>query len=232
MLTVFVYLFTGPAQLSLAELEPALNFCNYLIYGYAGIDGENYKIKSLNSELTYNRQHYNHLTTLRQKFPHLRVLLSVGGDQDLNAEGVPDSSKYLSLLETSESRNSFKASVSAELTKYGFDGLDLAWQFPKLRPKQQHGALKRAWSSFKGWFSSSSIDSKAEEHKEQFATLVRELRLELQRGGKQLTLSMLPHVDPQRECPADDLLFSIDTDLFVYYSFYRHSRCDELCRLC
>ncbi|EDV90361.1 GH23857 [Drosophila grimshawi] len=40
------------AQLSLSELEPALNFCNFLIYGYAGIDAESFKIKSLNPELS------------------------------------------------------------------------------------------------------------------------------------------------------------------------------------
>ncbi|XP_034478647.1 chitinase-like protein Idgf5 [Drosophila innubila] len=214
----------GPAQLSLAELEPALNFCNYLIYGYAGIDAESYKIKSLSPEITYNRQHYSHITALRQKYPHLRVLLSVGGDQDLNAEGVADSSKYLSLLEQPESRNSFKASVSAELIKYGFDGLDLAWQFPKLRPKQQQGALKRAWSSFKGFFSSSSIDSKAEEHKTQFATLVRELRVELQRSGKQLTLSMLPHVDAQLFIDIPSVMSYVDFVNLGTYDFQTPQR--------
>ncbi|XP_032598162.1 chitinase-like protein Idgf5 isoform X2 [Drosophila grimshawi] len=43
---------TDLAQLSLSELEPALNFCNFLIYGYAGIDAESFKIKSLNPELS------------------------------------------------------------------------------------------------------------------------------------------------------------------------------------
>ncbi|KAH8296936.1 hypothetical protein KR044_001158 [Drosophila immigrans] len=191
------FLREGPAQLSLAELEPALSFCNYLIYGYAGIDASSFKIKSLHPELSHNRQHYTQITALRKKYSHLRILLSVGGDRDINEFGEPDTGKYLSLLEQPEHRNNFKASVSAELSQYGFDGLDLAWQFPKLRPKKQQGALKRAWSSFKGLFGSSTIDAKAEEHKTQFATLVRELRVELQRSGKQLSLSMLPHVDPQ-----------------------------------
>ncbi|EDW01853.1 GH21666 [Drosophila grimshawi] len=133
-------------------------------------------IKSLNPELSYNRQHYAHISALRQSFPHLRILLSVGGERDLNVEGVADTGKYLSLLEEADSRNKFKSSV---------------------RPKQQQGALKCAWNSFKGWFSSSAIDLTAEEHKAQFATLVRELRLELQRNGKLLTLTMLPHVDAE-----------------------------------
>lgn len=218
----------GPAQLSLNELEPALGFCNYLIYGYAGIDAESFKIKSLSPELSYNRQHYSHITSLRQKHPHLRILLSVGGGRDLNAEGVPDNAKYLSLLELPESRNSFKASVREELTKYGFDGLDLAWQFPPLKPKQQQGALKRAWSSFKGWFSSSSVDPKAEEHKAQFASFVRELRLELQRNGKQLTLSMLPHVDAERKYL---MQYQLESHFKLCCSLHRYTIRAELCGL-
>lgn len=179
----------------MTELEPAVEFCNYLIYGYAAIDAETYKLKQHSALTDFTR-----LMKLRQKHPHLRILLSVGGDQDVNAEGVPDTAKYLRLLEQAESRSNFKSSASLELVTYGFDGLDLAWQFPKLRPKLQQGVLKRAWSSFKGIFSSSAIDDKAEEHKEQFAAFVRELRLELQAHGKQLTLSMLPHVDAEREC--------------------------------
>lgn len=202
VITVFVLFFelillssrAGPIALSPTELEPALEFCNYLIFGYATIDAETYRLKPHSKLNTFTL-----ITGLRQKHPHLRILLSVGGDQDLNAEGVPDTAKYLTLLEQAESRSNFKTSAASELVKYGFDGLDLAWQFPKLRPKVQQGVLKRAWSSFKGIFSSSAIDDKAEEHKEQFAAFVRELRLALQAHGKQLTLSMLPHVDPERE---------------------------------
>lgn len=220
---------TGPAQLSLQELEPALGFCNYLIYGYAGIDAESFKIKSLNPELSYNRQHYSQITALRRKHPHLRILLSVGGGRDVNAEGVADSVKYLSLLEQPEHRNSFKASVREELSNYGFDGLDLAWQFPLLKPKRQQGALKRAWTSFKGWFSSNSIDPKAEEHKAQFASFVRELRLELQRNGKLLTLSMLPHVDAERKYQME---YHLKTLLILCCSLRRCTIGAQLCGLC
>ncbi|XP_060657183.1 chitinase-like protein Idgf5 [Drosophila nasuta] len=214
----------GPAQLSLPELEPALSFCNYLIYGYAGIDASNYKLKSLHPELTYNRQHYNQITALRKKYAHLRILLSVGGDRDINEFGEPDNGKYLSLLEQPEHRNNFKASVNAELSQYGFDGIDLAWQFPKLRPKKQQGAFRRAWSSFKGLFSSDTIDAKAEEHKTQFAALVRELRVELQRNGKQLSLSMLPHVDPQLFIDIPSVMPYVDFVNLGTYDFHTPQR--------
>ncbi|XP_030381285.1 chitinase-like protein Idgf5 [Scaptodrosophila lebanonensis] len=184
----------GPAQLSLRELEIALGFCNILVYGYAGIDAETFKLKSLNPQLTYNQDHYRHIIALKQKFPHVRFLLSVGGDRDLNSEGVVETETYLRLLEEPERRNSFKLSAIEELRKFGFDGLDLAWQFPKNKPKVERGAIKKAWHAFKGWFKNSSIDEKAEEHKEQFATLLRELAVQMQTNGI-LSLTMLPHVD-------------------------------------
>lgn len=197
---------SGPLALSIRELEPALQFCNYLVYSYAAIDAETFRLKPHSEHVPHDLGQHKRITGLREFFPHLRILLSVGGDQDLDAEGVPDTAKYLQLLEQPESRNNFKSSASAELTMYGFDGLDLAWQFPKLRPKQK--LLRRVWSSFKSFFSSSSIDDKEEEHKQQFSLFVRELRLELQSHGKMLTLSMLPHVDPEREYDRRRTFFS------------------------
>jgi len=185
--------------MSLAELEPALQFCNFLVYGYAGIDAETYKIKSLDPSLTHDHQHYRHITALRQKFPHVRFLLSVGGDRDLDSGGVADTGKHLRLLEQPEHRRSFQASVIAELKNNGFDGLDLAWQFPKNKPKVQQGVFKRVWGSFRGWFSSPSVDEKAQEHREQFATLLGELQSDLRRSGQLLTVTMLPHVSAERK---------------------------------
>ncbi|KAH8272923.1 hypothetical protein KR018_010965, partial [Drosophila ironensis] len=214
----------GPGQMSLAELEPALNFCNFLIYGYAGIDPETYKIRSLDPTLTYDRQHYRHLTALRQKFPHVKFLLSVGGDRDLDSTGVADTAKYLSLLEQPEHRRNFRTSVLDELNTHGFDGIDLAWQFPKTKPKQQQGLLKRAWSSVRGWFGSKSLDEKAEEHREQFAALTGELQGDLRRGGKLLSLTMLPHVPAEIFIDIPAVLVQVDFVNLGTYDFQTPER--------
>nr|CBA35201.1 CG5154 protein [Drosophila melanogaster] len=214
----------GPAQMSLAELEPALQFCNFLVYGYAGIDAVTYKIKSLNPSLTNDRQHYRHITALRKKYPHVRFLLSVGGDRDVNSEGVADSDKYLRLLEQSEHRKSFEASVLAELNNNGFDGIDLAWQFPKNRPKLQQGVFKRVWGSLRGWFSSSSVDEKSEEHREQFATLLEELQSDLRRGGQLLSVSMLPHVSAELFIDVPKVLSNVDFVNLGTYDFQTPER--------
>ncbi|XP_037716081.1 chitinase-like protein Idgf5 [Drosophila subpulchrella] len=214
----------GPAQMSLAELEPALQFCNFLVYGYAGIDAETYKIKSLDPLLTHDHQHYRHITALRQKFPHVRFLLSVGGDRDLDSGGVADTGKYLRLLEQPEHRRSFQASVIAELKNNGFDGLDLAWQFPKNRPKVQQGVFKRVWGSFRGWFSSPSVDEKAQEHREQFATLLGELQSDLRRSGQLLTVTMLPHVSAELFIDVPKVLNYVDFVNLGTYDFQTPER--------
>lgn len=58
------------------------------------------------------------------------MLLGVGGD----AQGEP--AKWLELLESSTSRISFINSVYDLIKTYDFDGLDLAFEFPKTKPKK------------------------------------------------------------------------------------------------
>lgn len=185
--------------MSLNDLGTALQFCNYLVYGYAGIDAETYQLKSLNAQLDINRDHYRTITALKRNNPQLRILLSVGGDQDLQVEGEPN--KYLLLLEDIGRRQAFVSSVTNIIKTYGFDGLDLAWQFPKNHPKIVSGSIKKAWRKFKGWFSGPpAVDDKAEEHKEQFTALVRELKAAFRQNAAMLTLTMLPNVNAERKC--------------------------------
>lgn len=73
---------------------------------------------------------YRLTTQLKRKYPGLKVLLGVGGD----AENTPD--KYMECLETSPSRISFINSAYELIKSYEFDGLDLAFEFPKVKPKK------------------------------------------------------------------------------------------------
>lgn len=69
-------------------------------------------------------------TQLKRKYPGLKILLGVGGD----VQGEP--TKWLELLESSTSRISFINSVYDLIKTYDFDGLDLAYEFPKTKPKK------------------------------------------------------------------------------------------------
>ncbi|XP_037827299.1 LOW QUALITY PROTEIN: chitinase-like protein Idgf5 [Lucilia sericata] len=182
-------------QQTIFDIDPAMQFCNYLIYGYAGINSDTFQLKTLDRGLNFDL--YHAVTALKRKHSHLKVLLSVGGDRDLESD-EEEPNKYLMLLENIAHRNAFINSAQSFVNTYGFDGLDLAWQFPKNPPKEVHSGIRKAWNKFKGWFKGRKIvDEKAEEHREQFVSFVRELRQSMSSLHALLTMTVLPHVSAE-----------------------------------
>ncbi|XP_055922021.1 chitinase-like protein Idgf4 [Eupeodes corollae] len=181
----------GAGKLAISELEPALQFCSHLVYGYAGLHNDNSKLIPLHKDLdTDKEKHYLTITNLKKKYPHLKVLLSVGGGRDENPE------KYLSMLEASVNRMAFINSAHALVKTYNFDGIDLAWQFPPNKPKKIRGSIGKFWKGFKKIFSGdSTLDEKAEEHKEEFTSLVRELKNAFRADNLAVSLTVLPNVN-------------------------------------
>lgn len=186
---------SGLAKLTLNDLEPALQFCTHLVYGYASINPTTNKLVAKNEKLDLDvgTGLYRTVTGLKKKYPHLKVLLSVGGDKD---EVDKDDNKYLTLLESSNARIPFINSAHSLVKTYGFDGLDIAWQFPKNKPKKVHNSVGKFWKGFKKIFTGDFvIDEKAEEHKEQFTTMIRELKNALRPDGYLLGVTVLPNVN-------------------------------------
>lgn len=66
------------------------------------------------------------MTQLKQKYPHLKVTLAVGGWNE-------GSLNYSTMAMEPESRQKFINSVMDYVTKYNFDGFDLDWEFPGAR---------------------------------------------------------------------------------------------------
>lgn len=65
---------------------------------------------------------FNQLRLLKEANPHLQTLISVGG--------WTESHRFSDAALTEESRAKFAASVVRFLTQYGFDGVDLDWEYP------------------------------------------------------------------------------------------------------
>lgn len=63
----------------------------------------------------------NEVKELKSRFPHLKVLISIGG---WAAEGFSDAAL------TQESRYLFAQSAVAYMKSHGFDGIDLDWEYP------------------------------------------------------------------------------------------------------
>lgn len=88
------------------------------------------------------------------------------------------------------------SSVKNILQQYGFDGIDLAWQFPLVRVKQR-SSLQSAWHKIKKTFgyAKSSKDLQADEHKAGFTALIKELKLAMRPEGHLVTASVIPHTN-------------------------------------
>lgn len=69
---------------------------------------------------------YEKLTGFRQTYPHLKVLLAIGGWNE-------GSVNYSKLVADAERRKRFIKSVLEFLRRYKFDGLDLDWEYPTQR---------------------------------------------------------------------------------------------------
>lgn len=68
------------------------------------------------------RGNFNQLIQLKKKYPHLRTLISVGG--------WTWSTRFSDVALTDQSRSIFAASCLEFIQKYGFDGVDLDWEYP------------------------------------------------------------------------------------------------------
>ncbi|XP_037927564.1 chitinase-like protein Idgf2 [Teleopsis dalmanni] len=184
----------GLGKLLNPDLEIALQFCSYLVYGYAGINPNNYQIFSLNEGLDIGKHQFSEITALKKKHSHLKVLLSVGGDKDNDANHP---NKYIELLESDKAKQAiFINSAHTLLRSYGFDGLDLAFQFPKNKARKVHSDVGMVWKKFKKIFTGDFIvDPQADMHKEQFTAFVRDLHNSLRQDNLLLSLTVLPNVN-------------------------------------
>lgn len=186
----------GLGKTTVTDIELALPFCTHLVYGYAGINPTTNKIRAIDESLDLDsgKGQYRAVSALKKRYPNLKILLSVGGFKDLSEEKPFE--KYLTLLESTGGRTAFVNSAHSILKTYEFDGLDLAWQFPQTKPKRIRGWTGKLWHGFKKLFSGDSVlDPKADEHREEFSALVRELKNAFIPEKYQLGLTVLPHVN-------------------------------------
>ncbi|MCR2805840.1 glycosyl hydrolase family 18 protein [Paenibacillus soyae] len=77
---------------------------------------------------------FNQLRKLKQRYPHLKTFISVGG--------WSWSGKFSDAALTDASRSAFADSAVSFLTKYGFDGIDIDWEYPV--SGGMYGNVKRA----------------------------------------------------------------------------------------
>ncbi|XP_045472531.1 chitinase-like protein Idgf4 [Harmonia axyridis] len=222
----------GQAKFTLADLESALPYCTHVIYGFAGINEKFKKVMPLNENFDVTQQHYKKVIAtkdhLNNKYAKPKFILSVGGGADLSGEGDEKNIQYRDLLESSALRTTFVNSAYDIVKRYGFEGIDLAWEFPETKPKKIRSKIGSFFHNLKTKvIGPSVIDKKAEEHREQFVALVRELKRTFAMDNLMVTVTVLPNVnstvyyDPKLIAP------HVDFVNLMAYDFYTPERNPE-----
>jgi chitinase len=107
----------------------------------------------------HDAENFAVLTSLKQQFPALQVVVSVGG-------GGAGSAEFSDMAFTKEGRTKFIESCIAFVEKYNLDGIDIDWEYPGV--PGSHNNKFRA------------------EDKQTYTLLLKELRLRLNREQKKL----------------------------------------------
>ncbi|XP_076234093.1 chitinase-3-like protein 2 isoform X2 [Calliopsis andreniformis] len=101
-------------ELSPSNIDP--NLCTHIIVGFASV-------VNCSLDLGNSSSVYRDILALKNLQPELRVMISVGGSNELHL-GFSEMVKY------HVNRKRFIKSVLNVTKSFGFDGLDLDWEFP------------------------------------------------------------------------------------------------------
>jgi chitinase len=136
------------------------NLLTHIIYAFSSIDPK--KHTCVYGDESVDRYHLKSLRQLKQKYPHLKVLIAIGG--------ATRSKDFSDMADTEKERQKFVQScLDLYLGTHGdvIDGIDMDWEFPGV------GAGSRP------------------EDKQNFTALMKEFRRQLDELGKQKKRSYL-----------------------------------------
>ncbi|XP_028140848.2 chitotriosidase-1 [Diabrotica virgifera virgifera] len=109
--------------------------CTTVIYAFAGINLDQ-KTTSLDTYKDLDLKGFANFTALKQDNPCLTTMLAIGGWNE-------GSRKYSVMANSKQLREDFADSVIAFLAYYGFDGVDIDWEYPTTR-----GGIKEDGENF------------------------------------------------------------------------------------
>ncbi|XP_020293834.1 probable chitinase 3 isoform X2 [Pseudomyrmex gracilis] len=151
--------------------------CTHIVYGFAVLDYSDLIIKAHDSWADYDNRFYQRVVAYKKR--GLKISLALGGWNDSAGD------KYSRLVHSPTARKKFVDHVIQFLEKYGFDGLDLDWEYPV------------CWQV--------NCNKGKDTDKENFAALLRELSAEFKPRGLLLSAAVSPSkkvIDAGYDVPA------------------------------
>ncbi|NP_001273800.1 uncharacterized protein LOC101900547 precursor [Musca domestica] len=117
---------TGNGNFEAENIDPFL--CTHISYSFFGIDGASGRFKSLDTWLDMDTGlgMIRKTMQLKSKNPNLKILAVVGGWNE-------GSDKFSAMAADPHKRKAFIDSSLAFIKQYGFDGLDIDWEYPAQR---------------------------------------------------------------------------------------------------
>ncbi|XP_062559639.1 acidic mammalian chitinase-like isoform X1 [Armigeres subalbatus] len=106
------------------DIDP--NLCTHINYAFVGLDSTTSAVKILDSWNDVSLKGFTRFIALRSINPNVKLLLAIGGWNE-------GSSAYSKMASSSTTRKTFIDSIVTLLKTYGFNGLDIDWEYPTLR---------------------------------------------------------------------------------------------------
>ncbi|CAF4486412.1 unnamed protein product [Rotaria sp. Silwood1] len=117
---------TGEAKFEIEYIDPFM--CSHIIYAYATVEDNKPEIKPIQKE---DIEHYRELALLKKTNPDLKLSIRLGGK----------SAQYTRYLKSSKMAAQLVRSLIWYMTSYGFDGVDIAFEFPDEEAPEDKVAL-------------------------------------------------------------------------------------------
>uniref|UniRef100_A0AAG5D9J4 GH18 domain-containing protein n=1 Tax=Anopheles atroparvus TaxID=41427 RepID=A0AAG5D9J4_ANOAO len=114
----------GSGSFNISYIVP--DHCTHLVYTFAGLNiGGGLDSLDYFNDINVNKG-YQKFVALKEENPCLKVMLAIGGWNE-------GSEKYSLMAERESTREAFADQSLRYLVHYGFDGLDLDWEYPTMR---------------------------------------------------------------------------------------------------
>ncbi len=143
------------------------SLCTHYIYAFARLNDVTWEIQILDQYADITLGGYSKFNAMKQQNPGLKTMIAIGGWTDSQTDGTGPG-KYSQLVSDPQKIDTFVNSVMTFLNTYGFDGLDLDWEYPGEYPEDKKGftdlckALRAAFTS-KGYLLSAAVSAQEEE---------------------------------------------------------------------